>query len=211
MSFLYRHETSIERQVFLLARAWQKKGLVDCPTRPQVARFVVSAVTDGAAAVDTKVVDLLHESLQERSYIDSVGLMEHLDRDGNGVERQAFLLVCVWDDRDLADGPTLSQVDMFMHIAEAEGQWTPEQTKEEGDNEYNEIATRVHESLQLKRPRSQSSATRCKAVDYMDTELQEQEVRCVHPVIGEKGAPLGIHFCVGHISCWHRTGIAAQE
>jgi hypothetical protein len=210
MSFLYRHETSIERQVFLLARAWQKKGLVDCPTRPQVARFVVSAVTDGAAGVDAKVVDLLHESLQERSYIDSVGMMEDLDRDGNGVERQAFLLACVWDDRDLADGPTLPQVSMFMHMAEAEGQWTPEQTKEEG-NEYNEIAARLHESLQLKRPRSQpSTTTRCKAVDYVDTELQ-QDVRCVGPVMGERSAPLGIHFCVSHISCWHRTGIAAQE
>jgi hypothetical protein len=213
MSFLYRHESSIERQVFLLARVWQVKGLVDSPTLSQVSRFVSRAVDEGewvpstGGAIDTKIVDLLHTSLQERAYIDSVGLMGQLDRDGNSVERQAFLLACVWDDRSLADGPTLSQVERFMEQAENEGQWTPEEERTDNASDaFHDIAILLFENLQFKRPRSQQhSSSCCKAVDYIEGE--GNEVRCVHPIIGEKCAPLGVHFCVHHISCWFKNGI----
>jgi hypothetical protein len=215
MSFVYRHDTSVERQVFLLACVWDAKGLVDGPSRAQVAQFVGRAEMDGQwtpvslpggggrEVDDENIIDLLFSSLQQRSYIDSVRHMSRLDRDGNGVERQAFLLACVWDDLGMADGPTLSQVERFMILAEASGQWTPEVTGFESppmEDESSDIMDLLHVSLQTKRARSVSSTVRCKAPD--ENEHGPRGTRCLHSVVGEARAPLGIHFCAHHMQMW---------
>jgi hypothetical protein len=144
-----------------------------------------------------------HASMADRDVV---------DHEKGVVERQAFLLACVWDDKGLADRPTISQVTRFMHCAEMEGQWTPERScSPRGvfeltfDDDQDTIRDLLHHTLQSKRPRSMMTRTsRCVSCEdaYAASDAHgdvHEDMRCLCPVLGEARAPLGMHFCAKHI------------